>query len=234
MQDWNGLIETWQATLKAVERVRGYTTLKGARSAGISHSKMWGLTIEDPASPADIGRIETDIGIALPPALGTLFLECARKVDFRWQLPDEFRVSRFRGLFGGGFSLCLNAMPEHATNMRGWVEGCFRNPDDPYDAVWHQKLGVIPVMNGDYIGIDLRPEHLGKVVYLSHDDGEGHGCVLGADMLDFLRRWTRLGCPGPEDWQWLPFTSSKTSMLDPDGEAAREWRRTLGLEIERN
>src|SRR5262245_27335094 len=163
MQDWDRLVETWQATLRAVERVRGYTTRKGARSAGISHSKMWGLTIEGPASPADIERIEADIRSALPPALRAFYLKCASKVDFRWQLPDEFRVSRFSGLFGGGFSLSLNAMPEHATSMREWVEGCFHNPDDPYDAVWHQKLGVIPVMNGDYIGIDLRPEHYGEV-----------------------------------------------------------------------
>jgi len=40
-------------------------------------------------------------------------------------------------------------------------------------------------------------------------------------LIDFLRRWTPLGCPGPEDWQWLPFTSKGTTMLDPDGEAAR-------------
>jgi len=55
--------------------------------------------------------------------------------------------------------------------------------------------------------------------------------VLGADLIDFLRRWTPLGCPGPEDWQWLPFTSKGTTMLDPDGEAARAWRETLGLEL---
>jgi hypothetical protein len=89
---------------------------------------------------------------------------------------------------------------------------------------------VIPIPNGDYLGIDLSAGHHGEVVYLSHDDGDGHGYVLGADILDFLRRWTMLGCPGPEDWQWLPFTPSETSMLEPNGAAARKWRKLLGLE----
>jgi hypothetical protein len=31
----------------------------------------------------------------------------------------------------------------------------------------------------------------------------------------------------------VTFTSGKTCLLDPDGKAARSWRKTLGLEIER-
>jgi hypothetical protein len=232
MQDWDRLVATWKATLEAVGRVGGYNTLEAARSNGIHHSKMWGLTIDGPANAADIWRIETYLGAGLPPALSRFFLECARSVEFRWQLPDEFPLpSRFRGIFGGGFSLSLTALQEHELDRRSWVETCFPNPEDPYDVVWHQKLSVIPVRNGDYIGIDLRAGHEGEVVYLSHDDGEGHGLVLGADFIDFLRRWTPLGCPGPEDWQWLPFTADRTTMLDPGGEAAREWRKLLRLEV---
>ena len=232
MQDWNRLVDTWNATLNAVKRVGGYTTLKAARAAGITHSKAWGITIDGPASAADVEWMETFLGVGLPPALRRFFLEYARSVDFRWQLPDGFPVAqRFEGIFCGGFSLSLAALQGHEPSRREWVTGCFPDPSNAYDAVWYQKLAVIPIMNGDYIGIDLRPEHHGEVVYMSHDDGDGHGYVLGADIIDFLRRWTPLGCPGPEDWQWLPFTSGKASMLEPDGEAAREWRRTLGLEI---
>lgn len=231
MQDWDRVVATWKATLEAVQRVGGYTTLEAARSAGIRHSKMWGLTVEGPASLSDIRRIETDLGIGLPPALSRFFLEFSRSVDFRWQLPHDFLLpEQFRELFCGGFSLSLEALPEHERGRFGG-EQTFPNPNDPYDVVWHQKLGVIPVMNGDYLGIDLRAGHQGEIVYLSHDDGSGHGHVLGADLIDFLRRWTPLGCPGPEDWQWLPFTSKGTTMLDPDGEAARAWRETLGLEL---
>jgi cell wall assembly regulator SMI1 len=229
MHDWDQLVDTWKATLQAVERLGGYTTLPAATSAGITHSRVWGLRIADPAPAADIERTQANLGIGLPPALSQLFSQCSRSVDFRWQVPDDFRPPPFEQIFCGGFSLSLDALQDHAMALREWVE-TFPNPDDPYDAVWHQKLAVIPVMNGDYIGIDLRPARHGEVVYLSHDDGEGHGYVLGADLIDYLTRWTPLGCPGPEDWQWLPFTSSKTSMLEPAGEPARKWRELLGLE----
>ena len=159
MQDWDRVVATWKATLEAVERVGGYTTLEAARSAGIRHSKVWGLTVEGPASVSDIRRIETDLGIGLPPAVSRFFLECSRSVDFRWQLPCDFLLpEQFRELFCGGFSLSLEALPEHE---RGRFSGeqTFPDPNDPYDVVWHQKLGVIPVMNGDYLGIDLRAGH---------------------------------------------------------------------------
>src|SRR5262245_14168968 len=100
MQDWDRVVATWKATLEAVEHVGGYTTLEAARSAGIRHSKMWGLTVGGPASLSDIRRIETDLGIGLPPALSRFFLECSPSVDFRWQLPRDFPLpEQFRGLF---------------------------------------------------------------------------------------------------------------------------------------
>ena len=115
MQDWDWVVATWKATLEAVERVGGYTTLEAARSAGIRHSKVWGLTVEGPASVSDIRRIETDLGIGLPPAVSRFFLECSRSVDFRWQLPRDFLLpEQFRELFCGGFSLSLEALPEQS------------------------------------------------------------------------------------------------------------------------
>jgi hypothetical protein len=99
------------------------------------------------------------------------------------------------------------------------------DPDDPYDRVWHGKYPLLRVPNGDLVAVDAD----GQVVYLSHDDGEGHGYVLGQDVFDFLERWTALGCPGPEDWQWLPFTSGSDQGLDPEGENGRSWRAWFGI-----
>jgi hypothetical protein len=47
-----------------------------------------------------------------------------------------------------------------------------------------------------------------------------------------LARWIPLACAGGEDWQWLPFAKSKTSMLDSQCENAREFRSLLGLQRE--
>jgi hypothetical protein len=231
MNDWKRMVEIWNATLQAVDRLGGHTNLESAARAGITHSKTWGLNILAPARAADIARVEARLGIGLPAALTQLFLQCASGIDFLWQLPLDFRFPEpFRGIFSGGFAVSLAQLSSHELARREWVKECFPDPGSAYDAVWHDKLAVIEVRNGDYIGIDLADAHHGEVVYLSHDDGEGHGYVLGADFTDFLRRWTPLGCPGPEDWQWLPFTSGKTSMLKSDGGLADEWRKTLGLE----
>lgn len=65
---------------------------------------------------------------------------------------------------------------------------------------------------------------IAPVVYLSHEGGEGHGRVLGHSMLDFIDRWTLLGCVGPEEWLMLPFLHREAPYLDPVGESAQQWR----------
>jgi hypothetical protein len=79
------------------------------------------------------------------------------------------------------------------------------------------------------LALDLGREANGAVVYLSHDDGEGHGYRLASDFADLLRRWVPLACAGGEDWQWLPFTTSPTSEIDPNGANGLLWRNALGL-----
>jgi hypothetical protein len=236
VEDWVRLVGTLQATLDAVERLGGSPVVEFTLTDGSAVRRpARSLSIGAPAYTADVERVERALGAALPAALTRFFLECARSIDFSWFCPENLKFpAPFEANFSGGFSLSLDSLQDCERGRRHWIEHCFPNPSDPYDAVWHQKLAIIPVIDGDCIGLDLRPDYHGEVVYLSHCDSKGHGYVLGTDILDFLRRWTPLGCPGPEDWQWLPFTSSRTSMLEPDGEAAREWRNIVGLEVGRN
>ncbi len=106
---------------------------------------------------------------------------------------------------------------------------CFPNAEDPYDRVWHNKLPFIHVPNGDLIALDLNRLPTAPIVYLSHDDGEGHDFTLGNDFIDFVDRWTMLGCPGSEDWQMLPFITSPTTGLEPHSTNASAWREWFGL-----
>lgn len=93
----------------------------------------------------------------------------------------------------------------------------FPNANDPYDVVWHNKAAFYDVGNGDYLAFDLAEAQHGSVVYLSHDDGQGHGYVLAADFADLLERWVPIACTGGEDWQWLPFTAAPTTLLGLPG-----------------
>lgn len=127
-------------------------------------------------------------------------------------------------VFSGDFHVSLALLAQFSKAHAGWVRTCFSNRADPYDAVWHNKLPFLEVGNGDFIAsIPRRP-----VVYLSHDDGEGHGHILGTTFKDFVERHSRIGCVGAEDTQWLHFWSP-SYLLDATCPAAVQWRQWFRL-----
>ena len=68
-------------------------------------------------------------------------------------------------------------------------------------------------------------------MYLSHDDGQGHGYKIANNFEEMLETWSRVAFVGGEDWQWLYFTTSKTSGIDAVGEAAKAFREILALNL---
>jgi len=177
-----------------------------------------------------VGILETELGVPLPESYRDTLLTVSSHVEFRWFVPRDTRLPRpLHGIFSGGlrWSIALTKACEEA--RRSWVSEVFNNRADAYDLVWWDKLAFYEVGNGDYLAFDLCPETQGRIVYLSHDDGEGHGYVLAEDFQSLLRRWIPLACVGGEDWQWLPFHDSATGSLDPAGGNARLFRKLLGI-----
>ena len=78
--------------------------------------------------------------------------------------------------------------------------------------------------------LDATPDGGGAVVCLSNDDDAAHGYCLGRDFLDFMDRWSQVGCAGPHVRGWLPFTTGPQSLIDPNCQNARTWRKWFGLE----
>jgi hypothetical protein len=182
------------------------------------------VVIELPATEAELTGIEKSLGRPLPVELRQFASKVSRRIAFRWNLPNNFKLpDPLRQIFAGGLDYDISKIPEHEKGRAGWQAECFPKPDDPYDAVWHSKLGFHDVPNGDYLGFDSA----GRIIYLSHDDGQGHGYVMASSFPDLLTRWVPLGCPGPEDWQWLPFVSSAVSGILPESENAKQWLRVL-------
>lgn len=210
----NLIAKRWKTTLQAVTRLGG---------------RADPLVIEPPATLADVEALEQSLGTSLPIALRDVLLTFSRKVDFQWSLPDDFRLSdELRKIFGGGCHWSIERLEEFNQEKEKWIHRVFSNPSDPYDTIWHNCLAFHAVGNGDFLAVDLRTDEPQPVVYLSHDDGDGHGRELGADFQDFLLRWSRLGCVGAEDWQWLPFTSPD-GFLDPDCDRAKAFRALMKL-----
>ncbi len=186
--------------------------------------------VGEPATHAEIDEVEARLGFPIPSTLREAFVSVARSVRWSWRsLHDDPFDGPFEGIFSGGLDWSLDGLVAGHHDYVDWVENCFSNPDDPYDAVWHRKLGFAHVPNGDIISVDLDPQQTGAIVYLSHDDGEGHGYVLADSLGDLLDRWVPLACPGPEDGQWLPFVPHDFGPIDPAGDNGSAWRQLIGL-----
>ena len=206
----------WQAAVDAA-RTRGP---RDDTASGVAR-----VVVGAGASSDELAAIEAATAMAIPPSLQQLF-GLARSVESWWHLADAVEPpTPFEEIFSGGFEWSVDHAVAEIEDYRSWVTHVFPDLDDPYDAVWHAKYPWLSVPNGDRIALDVDE----RVVYLSHDDGVGHGYLLGRDVVDFLDRWTVLGCPGPEDWQWLPFVATDGDGLDPDGAHGRAWRAWFGI-----
>lgn len=67
-------------------------------------------------------------------------------------------------------------------------------------------------------------------MYRSHDDGEEHGYVMADGFTDLLERWIPPGCPDGEDWQRLPCTNGKATLIDPNCHNALTGKSLFGGE----
>lgn len=196
---------------------------QGCRDRG---GRVFTLSVAPPASESEIEEVETRLGRRVPASLREFFLEHSAEVAVYWTLDREPDVPGLGGIISGEVAWSLAALPELAAHHQKWIDVCFNDPADEYHRVWHGKFAIQAVPNGDMFAIDLASQ---AVVYLSCEDGEGHGFLLGSDFIDFVDRWSALGLAGPEDGQWLPFTRSPDSLLLPDSEAGLAWRSWLRL-----
>ena len=220
----------WEALSEACQLhgATGRRSLKGNESSPM-------FQVSAPASPKDIANIEQRIGLRLPNSLMQVLINFSSQVGIEWQLPKGIKPPKpFNMISSGQCGWDLFSLPELYTTYQGWLHECFTTPDDPYDAVWYNKLPIFEIGNGDMVAIELGIADSQPVVYLSHDDGEGNGYWLGSDFEDYIDRLSLLGCPGAEDWQWMPFVNDPRSLLDPFGESAIQWRDWFGLSLLEN
>lgn len=190
------------------------------------------VIIDEPASLEQIIKTEEQLGRKLPESFKKVLNEFSSNFSLRWFLPDNMEQPKeFREIFSGTPHWSLELLSQCEEDRMGWIENVFSDPEDEYDVVWHNKLAFSEVGNGDYLAFDMSNMEDAPIVYLSHDNGEGHGYILANNFIEFLNNWSRIGFVGCEDWQWLPFTTSPGSGIVADGEEAGLFRTWLGLDI---
>lgn len=190
--------------------------------------------IKEPvATTQEIQELEKKLGCVLPESLKKTFLAFSKDISFCAFLPDEFKLpDELREIFSAQFTISLTEVLEAEESRRSWVQACFSDINDPYDKVWHNKLGLMTVANGDVIAFDLEDANNEKrVVYLSHDDGSGHGYVLGNSFQEYFSKLLLIGGCGNEDWQMEPFIEDAQSGIKTDCENALLYRELIGLKL---
>lgn len=215
--EYNDVMNNWNSFSEAIRKLGG---------------KVQSYSVDRPATVAEIAALEEKLGFDLPASLKEILLKFSRKVEFRWFLPDSFKFDgSLSQIFCGDRHWSLDWIWQFNESKNSWVEQCFPNKEDPYDAIWHDKLAFHEVGNGDYLAIDLSKPGYEPIVYLSHDDGEGHGIELAENFKEFVFITSRLGCVGGEDWQLLPFISKDKPYMDADCENAVKFREVLGVMV---
>lgn len=188
------------------------------------------LVFEAPTSFDDVYEIEQQLNYKIPDDFKNVLLTLSSHCEFKWFLPDNFHLpDALNQIFSGELHWSIDFILKFNQSKDRWIKEVFPDPENEYDKVWHHKFVFQEVGNGDYISIGLSKETYGKIIYLSHDDGEGHGYVMADSFTELLNNWTQLGCVGGEDWQWLPFCKGKRSGIDPNSSNALLWRQTIGL-----
>jgi hypothetical protein len=188
------------------------------------------LVFKDPASEQEVAHVEKLLGYNLPADFKEVLLTMSAHCEFWWSLPDKFILPHeLRQIFSGELHWGTDFILQFNQSKDGWVENVFPNHEDSYDKVWHNKFVFQKVKNGDFLAIDLSAQNSGKIVYLSHDDGDGHGWVMADSFYELLENWTQLGCVGAEDWQWLPFCENESAGIDPNCPNAVHWKRIIGM-----
>ncbi|WP_313894427.1 SMI1/KNR4 family protein [Psychrobacillus sp.] len=190
------------------------------------------VVIGEPALLEKIIQTEEQLGLKLPESFRKVLLEFSGDFSLRWFLPDDMeQPNEFSGIFCGTPHWNLERFPQLEQGKMEWIDNVFPNDKDEYDVVWHNTLAFCEVPNGDYLAFDMNTGNDASIVYLSHDDGEGHGYKIANNFIELLENWSRVAFVGCEDWQWLPFTTSSESGINADGDAAKRFRTWIGLDI---
>lgn len=190
------------------------------------------IAIDPPLSERELVAIEADLGRPIPQSLRELARNYSAGFRVNWSIDSSERLPEFLSESASCLvEFSVADLPNLDERRKRWVESVFPDASDEHAAPWHHAMPFIHSPNGDLIAFDLR---IGgndpPVSYLNHEGHypqSGHGRQLGTNFGDFMDRWSRLGCIGPESWTWIPFCTTPDGPLDPDSEAARTWRRAI-------
>jgi hypothetical protein len=156
-------------------------------------------------------------------------LEFSRQVDFFWFLPRHVCPPEpLETVFCGACSWDVGRLAAIYQEARWLASNAFVE-DTPDERLWQDKLPFHDIASGDFVAIDVSSTEPQPIVYLSHELAFSHGYVLGADFIDFMDRWTTIGCP--DDDIWTLFFPERRGYIDLDHPHVALWCNWFGIPL---
>ncbi len=214
-----GIWDNW------IERIEWILSIAQKRNWDYSE-----LTIKKPVSENAFEILEKELNLEYPADFKEVLTKYSSGILMDWQIEGEETEGEFRQIFcggGRGYLWDFDFLREDYKNIQGWITECFSNLEDDCDKIWHNKIPFLHVPNGDVIAFGDKTEKGNQVVYLSHEGDGFHGQILGGNFIDFINKWTQLGCVGTEDWQFEPFYDYRKKTMLSDKTILDKWIKWL-------
>jgi hypothetical protein len=187
------------------------------------------LEIDGPATMEEVSEVECAIARRLPEPFRKTLLEFSRRVDFFWALPQHVHAPEpISGVSFGGCSWDIGRLAGMYEDAR-WLASNAYVEDTPDQRLWQDKMPFHDIVSGDFIAIDVSSSEPQPIVYLSHELCFSHGYVLGTGFIDFMDRWTAIGCP--DDDIWPLFFPERRGYIDLDHPNIALWCDWFGIPL---
>lgn len=165
------------------------------------------------ASTQEIQSLEQKLKENLPAEIKTFFFSVSREIYLNVDFNNNVSFGKDGKVSSAYIALSLNGVYDAECSRKKWVEEVFFDTGDDYSKKWHNKFGIMSLINGDIIAMDLEKQ-VHPIIYLSHDDGEGHGYILGRSFEEYLKSIVEIGGCGTEDEEFLQFCTDNISGID--------------------
>lgn len=172
-------------------------------------------------------------GTKIPEQLRDVLTRFSAKLRFGWTIPpylmpfDSFGIPVLGGIRDFVFDLDHIdevAFPAFAASRGAMADrDVSEQPNTP--ALWENQFPIASLINGDLLTIDVAsPAGPQPIRYFSDELDGLHGQLIAPDFIGFVTAYTRLGCAGGSQDEWVRFGTAEgaRSYLDADspGESA--------------
>ncbi len=158
-------------------------------------------SVQPPLTQSEVDDLAKLSRLPIPDSLRQFWMTATGDSGLRysWSILPQFESQlvvacgdRFSDhVWGGPEFLTAKDIAELTHDLPSWAEGM--RPQYPKDSrLWDHSLPIIPVGNGDYIGLYVRDTAIDPpVVYLCHE-AYGGSIVIAQNLPEFLAHWAKL------------------------------------------